>query len=76
MRKYKNLTENEKDAVLSYRLWTDKKSFENFKKVYYNGFYNKGKGISPLWRIWRIFKDTVNGTYKGIADHYLPKKVL
>ena len=76
MRKYENLTEGEKDAVLSYRLWTDKKSFENFKKVYCDGFYNKGKGTLPLWRIWRIFKDTINGTYKGIADHYLPKKVL
>lgn len=74
MRKYKDLTADEKDAVLSYRLWTDKKSFENFKKVYCNGFYNKGKGVFPLWRIWRILKDTVDGTYKGIANHYLPEQ--
>lgn len=50
--------------IMICNLWLEKKSFKNFKLLYHYGFRNNP---NPVFRIWRIFRNTVNGRYREIA---------
>lgn len=44
--------------------WTKKKSYHNFKELWDCGFRTN----NPLFKVWRIFRNTVNGRYHEIAE--------
>jgi hypothetical protein len=44
--------------------WTQKKSIENFWLLWAHGFRTK----NPFFKLWRIFRNTVNGRYAEIAE--------
>ena len=47
--------------------WNNKKSFKNFCLLYKYGFTYKYLFIRPLWRLWRIFRNTcINKKYLDI----------
>ena len=45
-------------------VWLEKKNFHTFKLLYLYGFQSEAK---PLFRIWRILRNTLNGRYREIA---------
>ena len=56
------MTEKEK-FICSVVAWTNKKSFANFMQLWQTGFRTK----NPFFKLWRIFRNTVNGRYREIA---------
>ena len=61
------MTENKRgyDAIVR---WVENPSIKNFFKLYRDGFTIRFIWWRPLWRIWRIICNTVNGRYKQIAN--------
>lgn len=61
------MMENKKayDAIVC---WVEKPSVKNFFKLYRDGFTIRFIWWRPLWRIWRIIRNTVTGKYKQIAN--------
>ena len=45
-------------------MWTQKKNAENFWFLWAHGFRTK----NPFFKLWRIFRNTVNGRYREIAE--------
>lgn len=45
-------------------MWTNKKSFANFMQLWQTGFRTE----NPFFKLWRIFRNTVNGRYAEIAE--------
>ena len=56
------MTEKEK-LIHSAIAWTNKKSFANFMQLWQTGFRTK----NPFFKLWRSFRNTVNGRYREIA---------
>lgn len=56
------MTEREKFIHVA-TAWTNKKSFANFMQLWRTGFRTK----NPFFKLWRIFRNTVNGRYAEIA---------
>jgi len=55
----------EKDKFIQATImWTNKKSFANFMQLWQTGFRVK----NPFFKLWRIFRNTVNGRYAEIAE--------
>ena len=50
--------------------WNHKHSFKNFVAVYRFTFTHYEFLHGPLWRIYRIIKDTLNGRYKEIEKEF------
>ena len=61
------MTENKKgyDAIVH---WVENPSIKNFFKLYRDGFTFRFIWWRPLWRIWRIIRNTATGRYKQIAN--------
>ena len=61
------MTENKKayDAIIR---WVENPSIKNFFKLYKDGFIIRFIWWRPLWRIWRIIRNTATGRYKKIAS--------
>ena len=61
------MTENKRgyDAIVN---WVENPSIKNFFKLYKDGFTIRFIWWRPLWRIWRIIRNTVTGRYKEIAN--------
>ena len=57
------MTEREK-FIHAATAWTNKKSFTNFMQLWHTGFRTK----NPFFKLWRIFRNTVNGRYREIAE--------
>ena len=45
-------------------MWTKEKNFDNFLRLWRYGFETK----NPFFKIWRVFRNTVNGRYREIAE--------
>ena len=45
--------------------WTKEKSVENFWYLWAHGFRTTK---NPFFKLWRIFRNTVNGRYREIAE--------
>ena len=56
-------TERDK-MIYAATAWTQKKSTENFWFLWAHGFNTK----NPFFKLWRIFRNTVNGRYREIAE--------
>jgi hypothetical protein len=55
--------------------WVEHKSLKNFFKLYKDGFLFNRLWTCPLWRIWRIIRNTITKRYDEIAkDKTLQKK--
>lgn len=51
--------------------WVKKKNFKNFCQVYKYGFTYKHLWNRPLWRVWRIIRNTwINKNYQIIYNEY------
>jgi hypothetical protein len=48
------------------KAWTERKSLNNFKSVYHSAF----TGGNPIWRVWRILRNTISGRYKEMVVDY------
>ena len=57
------MTEREK-LIHAAIAWTNKKSFANFMQLWHTGFRTE----NPFFKLWRIFRNTVNGRYAEIAE--------
>lgn len=57
------MTEKEK-FIHATTAWTNKKSFANFMQLWQTGFRTE----NPFFKLWRIFRNTVNGRYAEIAE--------
>lgn len=57
------MTEKEK-FIYAAIAWTNKKSFANFMQLWRTGF----RTGNPFFKLWRIFRNTVNGRYAEIAE--------
>lgn len=56
---------SERDKMIcAASLWTKKKSIDNFWFLWAHGFNTK----NPFFKLWRIFRNTVNGRYREIAE--------
>lgn len=56
---------SEKDKMIhAATAWTQKKSVENFLLLWRYGFRTE----NPFFKLWRIFRNTVNGRYAEIAE--------
>lgn len=55
--------------------WVEHKSFKNFLKLYKDGFLFNHLWTRPIWRIWRIIRNTVTKRYDEIVkDETLQKE--
>jgi len=57
------MTEREKFIHIA-TAWTEEKSFANFMQLWQTGFRTE----NPFFKLWRIFRNTVNGRYREIAE--------
>lgn len=55
--------EKEGPFHIAVREWNRKKSMRNFMRLYRDGFYYMSLWQNPLWRVYRIIKDTLTGKY-------------
>ena len=58
--------------------WNKHHTFRNFIKVYRNTFAHFRFGQGPIWRIYKIIKNTLNGNYRQIEKEFAEdyKKLL
>lgn len=64
-----------KEAYAVIVKWVEHKSFKNFLKLYKDGFLLNHLWMRPLWRIWRIIRNTVTKRYDEIVkDETLQKE--
>jgi hypothetical protein len=57
------MTERE-EFIKNVTAWNHKKSFTNFMILWHTEFRNK----NPFFKVWRIFRNTVNGRYAEIEE--------
>jgi len=57
------MTEREK-FIKNVTAWNHKKSFTNFMILWHTSFRTK----NPFFKLWRIFRNTVNGRYAEIEE--------
>ena len=60
--------EENKKAYNAIVCWVENPSIKNFFKLYKDGFFIRFIWWRPLWRIWRIIRNTITGRYKEIAS--------
>lgn len=63
-----NYDEEGKKVYNAIVCWVENPSIKNFLKLYKDGFLIRFVWWRPLWRIWRIIRNTIEGTYKEIAS--------
>lgn len=51
--------------MMAVQEWNEEKCWETFKGIYTFGFRNNP---NPLFRVWRIARNTLNGRYKEIEE--------
>ena len=66
--------EKNKKAYNAIVIWVKNPSIKNFFKLYKDGFLIRFIWWRPLWRIWRIIRNTITGRYKEIANNKELKK--
>lgn len=62
-----------KELLKCYPIWCDwnhKKSIKNFIKVYKKTFTHFTFSENPIWRIYKIFKNTISGKYEEIEKNF------
>lgn len=51
--------------------WNQKRSLRNFARLYRHGFNYEWVLWRPIWRIWRIFRNTVlTNNYVKLEERY------
>ena len=59
-----------KESYKAFVKWNHHKNFKTFIEIYKNGF----TGGFCLWKIYKIFRNTLNGTYKYIENNFVLKE--